>query len=194
MRGFQTVLLLIGVFIVCAWVVTKFDASFLASTAPKTPDPFWSMTRSEHLAAAKALIPADEKGKKPPALNPESLRDARRHLEAIHPDADEAAEAKKLLNVVNKKLAPIERQEGIKKREAYVTAKENFLLDNWYDAVLTLEGSDKTTLKIRHIFVSRPFVHNLSKKDDFRSELRSLGCKKVIATNGYDDTWTWDLK
>ena len=60
------------------------------------------------------------------------------------------------------------------------------------DARVTVSGPNNTTLRLRYILVNRVWAHKFS-QGDMLSRLRAAGFRKFIITDGYDDTWYWNL-
>lgn len=70
---------------------------------------------------------------------------------------------------------------------------ENRMLDKGLNVDVTTLGSRHTTIKLKYIFVSKVFAHQLSQNGELFEELKKAGFKKLIASDGYDEQWTWDL-
>lgn len=78
-------------------------------------------------------------------------------------------------------------------RDQMAKTVENSMLDEGYNVDVTAEGPDHTTLRLRWIFVSKVFAHQLSQRTEVFENARKIGFKKIVATDGYDETWTWKL-
>lgn len=77
-------------------------------------------------------------------------------------------------------------------RRKFASAYENELLDKGFNVDVTTEGRNATTLRLKWILVSKVIAHQFD-KGGVVPEMRKLGFKKFILTDGYDETWTWDL-
>ena len=78
-------------------------------------------------------------------------------------------------------------------RKSYARDLEEKLLDEHINATVTTFGEGSTGLRMKWILVSRVTAHDFSKNGDFLERLRNRGFKKFQITDGYDETWTWDL-
>jgi len=162
------------------------------------------LTSKERFAKAKKLLGEDD-----------TRWDGWRYLNTIKEDDKEYPEAKKLRSQVEakklrsqaeaKKLRRPEeaRQETrVKKEQAeeekrtasarkeYAESLEYDLLNNSrMDTTITTSGKNNTTIKIKYILVSRVFVNELTKKEEFINNLRRLGFNKLVFTDGYHGDW-----
>jgi hypothetical protein len=98
------------------------------------------------------------------------------------------------------KLDRLEQQLNQKRKKALVQARKEFakqyeygLLEQGMNVTVTTHGDRATTLKVKWILVSRVTAHEMSKDAEFFQTLRDLGFKKFIITDGYDESWYWDL-
>ena len=60
------------------------------------------------------------------------------------------------------------------------------------DFTVTTSGENHTRLKLKWILVGRVLAHKLSQGETLAT-LRRLGFTRFTITDGYDDTWYWDL-
>lgn len=167
-----------------------------APAPPQAPPPVKSPT--ELLEEAKKLSTSVEKA------TLEELNLARDLLAKIPADAPESKEASK----ISKKIAPAiaKKEETLKSAQKKIQAAlalatrqkiaetwETSLLDKGMSVDVTAEGKEKTTLKLKYVLVSKAFAHNLTKNGEFIQTLRNAGFKKLVMTDGYDDTWHLEL-
>ncbi len=82
---------------------------------------------------------------------------------------------------------------AIGKRNAFAKELESRLLDQRMNATVSTFGEGATGLRIKWILVSKVTAHDFSKNGDFLASLRRRGFKQFKITDGYDETWTWDL-
>lgn len=62
------------------------------------------------------------------------------------------------------------------------------------DGSVTAEGSGGTTLKLQWTGVDRPLASSFVKNEGMITDLREMGFKRLIVTDGYRSTWNVDLK
>lgn len=82
----------------------------------------------------------------------------------------------------------------VDQRKEMARRMETSMLDGGVDASFTTRGKDATTLHVKYILIGRVFVHQFTKEGEMLSNLRKAGFKKVILTDGYDETWTINLE
>jgi len=154
---------------------------------------------SAHLAAAKEAL-AD--GYRPTGADPcwGRVADAREHLLQIGPSDSGYLEARTLLQEVGRREVQIEKwaTETASKlltdqRVTYAQTLEKEYLKQGMDIYITVSGADNTTIRLKYVLMSRPIVYQLTSDEDAMNALRQQGFKKLILTDGYDSTWTYDL-
>jgi hypothetical protein len=163
---------------------------------------FLKLTPSQHLERAKATLKV--------GAGTETLALANRDLDALE-KTDLAGQAKQLRSQYAtseekaKRVAAIAAEKSAKEekaaeavvnrvlRDQMAKSVENSMLDEGYNVDVTAEGPDHTTLRFKWIFVSKVFAHQLSKRSELFDNARKLGFKKIVATDGYDEAWTWKL-
>ena len=147
----------------------------------------------DHLAAATKLLT----GKPEEA----QIKEARRHLGAIPKDSPHGRKAEALRIQADTQQARIRNEE--RKAEAATQALarslfakelENHYLDKGINADVTTSGPDKANLHIKWALVSKVAAHQLGKNGEFWKSMRQLGFKKVILTDGYDESFSWTVK
>jgi uncharacterized protein YyaL (SSP411 family) len=153
-----------------------------------------ALSPKEHLARAKELATA----------NASSFPSFHEHINAIPPSAKEYAEAQKLRAQIVKREAEMSAQNakreleerertGIASREAFANEAERHFLDQGMDFYITVGGASKTTITFKYVLMSRPLVYKIQQEESFIQRLRQEGFRKLILTDGYDDTWTINL-
>lgn len=70
---------------------------------------------------------------------------------------------------------------------------ENKLLDQGLDVTVSVTGGKKTHLKLKYILVNKVWAHQMSKNRAMFKTLEQTGFERLIITDGYDDSWSWDL-
>lgn len=76
-------------------------------------------------------------------------------------------------------------------RKKYASTLEYNFLDNKLNVEVSTEGKANTQLKLKYVLMSKVFVHQLL-KTDFAENTKKLGFKKIIFTDGHNDTWELD--
>jgi hypothetical protein len=165
---------------------------------------FEAMSAAEHLEKVKTSLRVGN--------SVSSVQDGIRHLEAIPEGSGERREAEDLkrqfdsetekIRIENAKMAAKEAAREAKERAALnrilrdnmVQTIETGMLDKGYNVTVTAIGKDHTTLRIKWILVSKVTAHEFSKQGDFFEEARKIGFRRVEITDGYDETWYWNLK
>lgn len=147
----------------------------------------------DHLAAATKLL----------AGEPEEaqVKEARRHLGAIPKDSPHGRKAEALRIQADTQQARILGAKAEAKvllltlaRASFAKDLENSYLDKGINADVTVSGPAKTNLRIKWALVSKVAAHQLDKNDQFWSNVQEMGFKKVILTDGYDESFSWTVK
>lgn len=118
-------------------------------------------------------------------------------VSSIPKTSPRSREAAKIKLQAELKMARQEREEAAgeaaNKRARYAEALEKTALKSWVDADVRATGKSRKVLvyKLRHIAMTRPFVHNIGQP--IADTARDLGFTKVLFTDDYHDTWTFDL-
>ncbi len=200
----------IVIVILFAAIASLFDSKTpQTSTPPQSPpqktqtdDSFIKMTAKEHLEAAqKSLSDGYKPNKDPMKTTWGHVTDARKHLEAIKQNDSEYSDAKKLMTEVVRREKEIEKASAIiakkfmiEQRETLAKRMEREYLSKGMDVDVILSGSEKTTIKLQYVLFNRPFVYKLTNETDVLENLKKAGFKKVILSDGYRYSWTFDLK
>lgn len=95
--------------------------------------------------------------------------------------------------VLKAKADKEERLAKIKARKNFAPRLERTYLDKRMDVTVTTLGQNATTLKVKWILASRVDAYEIGNDAEFLQLLRELGFKKFIITDGYDETWYWNL-
>lgn len=181
-------LIALGVIAFIAILMTIFQnqkQTSLNSASRAIPSPTVdAMSTKQHLDRARLLI---QNGHGAAALDDLSL---------IAPNTPDYAEAQKLMPRARALQQKEEKEEQareekltISRRQSYANEMETRMLEQYQDFYVRTSGVNQTTLTIRYVLMSRPFVYNLINDGKFMGRLRELGFKKVVFTDGYDQTW-----
>lgn len=163
---------------------------------------FKKMTSVEHLSAAKTAL----------ATNYKPNRDimkatwgqvsvAKDHLSAIILGSPEYPEAQKLMKEVQRrekeipKVAVIVAQNIMRKqRKEFADRYERSLLNEGMDVHVSVSGKNDTTLRMKWVLMSRPLVYKIINDENNMSNLKRMGFERIVFTDGYDSTWSIDMK
>jgi hypothetical protein len=121
---------------------------------------------------------------------------ARAHLAAATEPLTETqrAEHRRMTVSIDRQLAAIAAVAARAARVAYATELEKSLLDQRLNVTVRTKAAQATTLEIEYVLVNKVWAHEMSKNDDLFTRLRLLGFRRFVITDGYDDSWYWDLK
>ncbi|APP86436.1 hypothetical protein BI317_22170 [Xanthomonas hortorum pv. gardneri] len=61
------------------------------------------------------------------------------------------------------------------------------------DVKVTASGAKKDQLRLRYVLMSQPLVYKFQNEMKINDQARVFGFKKIIYSDGYDETWTVDL-
>jgi|GEM_PF-4961282 len=99
----------------------------------------------------------------------------------------------KTFNNLKRQLEKKRETIKIQARKDFAEQYEYDFLDEGMDVTVTTSGSKATTLKLEWILISKVDAHEYSKNKNFLQKLRNLGFKKFIITDGYGESWYWNL-
>ena len=128
--------------------------------------------RADRLPAGRAVL-----GSITPPLLPE--QEARRNI---------------LARVVDDKMALTGQAYPSAMRAAFATRLEAELRQARVEAKVTTLGAGGSTLHLAWRLVSRELANQRGTEVMLRTRLRALGFLRLEITDGYDATWSWDLK
>lgn len=78
-------------------------------------------------------------------------------------------------------------------RSIYASASEEVFVKNGMDVKVTASGAKKEQLRLKYVLMSQPLVYKFQNELKLSDTARTLGFKKIIYSDGYDETWTVDL-
>ncbi len=61
------------------------------------------------------------------------------------------------------------------------------------DVKVSASGLKKDQLRLKYVLMSQPLVYKFQNEMKISDQAAVFGFKKVIYTDGYDETWTVDL-
>jgi hypothetical protein len=182
-----------GFVVLCAFglaiskVETRRDTA--AKIAATTPEP--ASTAKESSPADKLRVAKEMSST--PAATADQLSEARRLLAEIPTNAPEFKEAKKLIPELDRKINAKQKTAMRDVRETVIAKLEKDLLSKGMDFYFSFEGKNQDTLRAKYVLMSRPMVYQITNETDFLKNMELIGVKKVIFTDGFDSSWTYDL-
>lgn len=78
-------------------------------------------------------------------------------------------------------------------RRAFGKQYEATLLGQGIDARVSVRGAQATTLRLEWILANRPLVYQFGQNGETMEFLRSMGFRRLEITDGYNDSWAFDL-
>lgn len=134
------------------------------------------------------------------ALRTGDFATANMHFNQMPKDSPEYKKASEIYAKTTEERAKAKKESDkivaatmIVQRQNFADAYERQLLDQGMDVYVSALGKSRQTLKVKWILVSRPLVYKMINDPNFVSKLREMGFKKLVMTDGYDDTWSIDL-
>jgi hypothetical protein len=171
----------------------------------KAENAFKSMTPAQHLSkaqddlhvgasddqVAEGMKHLDALGGTPVEERGKILRE---RYQAQKANVDKAQAAAATANAAKQKKEDAASKEVA--REAYARIMQANLLDNNMDADVKVIGPHHTTLELTWVLATKLFAHKISEGEEFQrnfQDMRDLGFKKFVVTDGYDRSWAWGL-
>jgi hypothetical protein len=174
--------------VICLFVFAAILASGPSSSKTSSPQQIKRTPAQEHLRSFQIALRTGE------------LATANMHFNQIPKNSPEYKKASEIYTKTTEERAKTNKESKkivaaamIVQRQNFVDAYERQLLDQGMDVYVSALGKTKQTLKVKWVLVSRPLVYKMINNPDFVSKLRELGFKKLIMTDGYNDTWSIDL-
>lgn len=131
---------------------------------------------------------------------PTALGEAWKNLRQIRADEGGFNEAKKSAAKLEKCRKTAERTLSaglralmVSQRISWADRYETSLLDDGIDADVIVHGKNKDFVKVRYILVGRALVHQITKDGEFLASLEKIGFKRVTFSDGFDESWYFDL-
>lgn len=156
------------------------------------------MAASNVIAAGWAVLGKWKDGHKPAPVSDVDIDTLTIALNAVAGDGNPAASIREQLmglsTVRSAALATAALETNPKPRQDYASAREVAFLKQGMDVSVRTGGVHATTLTLSYVLMGRPTVFNLVNDSAFMGAIDELGFKTVIFTDGYDHTWTYDVK
>lgn len=109
-------------------------------------------------------------------------------LEVTYSKADEASQKKVLSKA--KSLRP---KVELLLREVFAKNMERLSLDRGISANVRAKRNNKQILEYKYVLMSGALAHNLAYRGNMLKIARELGFRKVVFTDGFNRSWTYDL-
>lgn len=169
-----------------------------------------SITPAQHLAKAKSLLTGWEPNINRIQTDHQRISQARIHLDAIPDGVAEKAEAKRLQDradrldqrreaLAKKRAQQQEQQAKVLAEKVMRQQRENIrgkldeiFLGMGLDVDISLQGTNKTTIKMQNILMGRAMVYRLTNETQILEMLQKAGFKHVVFSDG-DTMYTYDL-
>ena len=78
-------------------------------------------------------------------------------------------------------------------RAIFASAAEEIFVKNGMDVRVRAAGAKSDQLRLQYALMSQPLVYKFQNEMKFPSQAKLFGFKKIIYTDGYDETWTVNL-
>mgnify|MGYP006890186188 CR=1 FL=1 len=98
-------------------------------------------------------------------------------------------EEKSLSGRADSLIAKVSQQQ----RVLYASTAEEIFVKNGMDVRVSASGAKKDQLRLKYVLMSQPLVYKFQNEMKINEQARVFGFKKIIYTDGYDETWTVDL-
>lgn len=163
------------------------EVNWIAYKAKKRADP---PTYTDYVTAVDGLLKID--GAHPRAQDIVALHG---RLSADRDAAFEADLAKLRRDAKAKEAAEAQaRRNNVTGRKNYVERFEREMLKAGFDYTVTTEGRRSETLRIKYPLMNRPRVYQIMNESKLASTATDLGFEKIVLTDGFNTTWTYDLR
>ena len=174
--------------------VAKSEKEESKAVTPAPPqDAFTLMSPVQHLNEAKKALSEWKPNKDPMKTYWGRVAEAQEHLVAIPKHSPEWKTAQPLVKELDRRNSEISRLAAIGARQMLAELVERNYLDKGMDVSIELRRPDKTEIRMKYVLFSRPLVHQLTRDSSFVAGLREAGFKKIVFTDGYDQTWSVDI-
>ena len=104
-------------------------------------------------------------------------------------EKSEKAEEKKLGAKAANLIPTVSQQQ----RTIYASATEEIFVKSGMDVKVSASGTKKDQLRLKYVLMSQPLVYKFQNEVKLPQQARVLGFKKIIYSDGYNETWNVDL-
>ena len=103
-------------------------------------------------------------------------------------------EEKRQIEAEHKKAAAEQEAAEEQARMAYAKFMEESLLRKDMNVDVIAYGPKHKYMKLKWVLVSKAVAFNFGEqRGDLIKQMRDMGFSKFVLTDGYDESWTWDL-
>jgi hypothetical protein len=78
-------------------------------------------------------------------------------------------------------------------RAVFASATEEIFIKSGMDIKVTAAGAKKDQLRLKYVLMSQPLVYKFQNEAKLPEQARFLGFRKIVYSDGYDETWNVDL-
>ncbi|MBP6750369.1 MAG: hypothetical protein KA144_12070 [Xanthomonadaceae bacterium] len=78
-------------------------------------------------------------------------------------------------------------------RTIYASASEEIFVKSGMDVNVSATGKKKEQLRLKYVLMSQPLVYKFQNELKLPEQARALGFKKIIYSDGYNESWNVDL-
>jgi hypothetical protein len=182
-----------------------------SARTPAPPNPYLALSPEKIIEQGKSLErryaeyakPIQKPAKNVALIEKNEIEQTREALRRIGKSSPQFAEAQQLLASIDNDEAEGKKQmelaiakaiaDDVDGRKAYADQLEKNMLSDGMDAHVSASGAKGTTLVIRYILVSRPFLYKLMNETPFLENIKKEGFTTVHFTNGYDLNGSYDI-
>jgi len=94
----------------------------------------------------------------------------------------------------SKKASSLIKQIAQLQRSVFASTMEQKMMEKGFNMDVKALGRTKTSLQLKFALMSKALVYNFRNEGNIDQTAKRLGFKKIIFTDGFDSTWTVDLK
>jgi hypothetical protein len=105
--------------------------------------------------------------------------------------ANAKAKDEKALSQRAERLLPQVEQQA---RELYASTVAQIFIKSGMDVRVTATGTEKKTLRLAYVLMSQPIVYDFQNNVKLDEQAKGLGFLKLVYTDGFNASWTVDLK
>ena len=192
--GTIAMIVFVTLFVILAILVDKKKERQQLAAAPaaakpaETPAPTPKPDPKEIIAKLKAIMTRDKE------FAPRStLGEMNDLISQLDPNSKERKEAEALYFKQQQKVDKLDELAKLTARRVMAKAMEEKMLQQGFDCYISTSGKDHRVFTMKYVLMSRPFVYKIQNEMTLLQDLREAGFHKAVFTDGYDDTWSFDL-
>ncbi len=78
-------------------------------------------------------------------------------------------------------------------RALYASSLEQVFVKSGLDVDVSVSGKSKDQLRLKYVLMSKPLVYKFQNEMELQQQARLFGFKRIVYSDGYDESWTVDL-